>query len=69
MISSLEDKFLEWWTNAWNIVWPSGKNFAPWYVAGRTIFRVAIYGSLGIIVFSLLGIKQKVDKLFKWAQR
>lgn len=68
MISQLEDKFLEFWTNAWDKVWPSGKNFAPWYIAGKTIFRVAVYGSLGIILFSLLGVKQKVDKLFKWAR-
>lgn len=69
MISRIEDWFLELWTNLWDLVWPTGKNFASTYVLGRTIIRVIIYGTIGIIVFSLLGVKSKIDRLFKWAQR
>lgn len=68
MINWLEDRFLMVWAKAWSYVWPEGKNFAPWYMAGLTIFRVIVYGSIGIIVFSLLGLKPKVDRLFRWVR-
>jgi hypothetical protein len=69
MLGRIEDWFLEIWTNLWATVWPDSKNFAPTYMLGRTIIRVIIYGSIGIVVFSFLGVKNKIDKLFVWAQR
>lgn len=31
--------------------------------------RLVVYPTIAIILFSLLGVKSKIDRLFKWAQR
>ena len=68
---NLLDNIEKWFTNI--VANAIGKafpqmNLAPVYLSLMVLFRVMVYGSFGLVLASLLNVKQKIDKLFKWAQ-